>query len=97
MQLRSFHLIVAIVVISLLAEVSHQLSSARYYSFESGILLAYILIFLNAAIAVAGLLWTPHHAAWTAYLVVSVALTVLIGAVTPLSVIGIAARLLAPP
>jgi hypothetical protein len=89
-RLRSIHLVTALVVISVLAEFSHY-----GLSFENRVNVAYSLIVLNALIAVAGL-WTLHRARWIAYLVVSAALTILIGAVTPLSVAGILARSLAP-
>jgi hypothetical protein len=89
-RIRSTHLITAIVFISVLAEVSHYA-----LSFESHVNVAYLLIFLNTLIAVAGL-WTLHRARWIAYLVVSAALTILVGTVTPLSAAGILARILAP-
>jgi hypothetical protein len=92
-RIRSTHLITAIVFISVLAEVSYYALSG--WAFESHINVAYLLIFLNTAIAVAGL-WTLHRARWIAYLVISAALTILVGAVTPLSTLGILARILAP-
>jgi hypothetical protein len=91
--IRSTHLILAIVLISVLAEISHYVLSDRY--FENHIRVAYLLIFLNTVIAIGGL-WTRHRAAWVAYLLVSTALTVLVGAVTPLSFLGALARLFAP-
>jgi hypothetical protein len=93
--IRSTYLIIVIVLISVLAEISLALSSADYHSLESHVAVAHSLIVLNALTAVVGLR-TPHRVAWIAYLVVSIALTVLIGAVTPLSVLGILARLYAP-
>jgi hypothetical protein len=93
--IRSTYLIIAVVLISALAEISLALSSADYHSYESHIIVAHSLVVLNVLTAVVGLR-TPHWAAWVAYLVVSIALTVLIGAVTPLSGLGILARWLAP-
>ena len=92
-RIRSTHLIIAIVVISVLAEVSYYTLSG--WAFENHVNVVYLLIFLNTVIAVAGL-WTVHRAQWIAYLVISAALTILVGAVTPLSALGILARVLAP-
>jgi hypothetical protein len=83
----------AIVLVSVLAEISLALSSAGYQRFESSVIVGYFLISVNATIAVAGL-WTRQQAAWLAYLVASITLAIMVGAVTPLSVLGMLARLL---
>lgn len=88
--IRSIYLIAAIVLVSVLAEVSYYTVSS-----DNRIHIGHFLIFLNLLIAVAGL-WTPYRGRWAAYLLVSAALTILVGAVTPLSAAGILARLLAP-
>jgi len=87
-------LVVGIVAVSALAEVSYYFLST-IIAFETRITLGYMLIAANLLLAVAGL-WTPRRMAWLAYLVISVALTILIGAVTPLSALAIAARLYSP-
>jgi hypothetical protein len=87
-RLRSFHLVTAIIVVTALAEISFVLDQP----FERGVLIARLLILANVAIAVLGV-WTAQRLAWIAYLLASIALAALIGAVTPLSVVGIAVRL----
>ncbi len=90
-KVRSIHLIAAVILISVLAEIS-------YYaiSFGTRIYLSRALMLMNLLIAFMGMIWTQYRAGWLAYLLLSAVLAVLIGTVTPLSAIGILARLLAP-
>jgi hypothetical protein len=89
-RIRSLHLILAVVFISMLSELSR-------YAFvpEDRVSVAHLLIVLNVLVGIAGL-WTSYRVGWIAYLVASVALAILIGAVTPVSAVGIFVRLIAP-
>lgn len=89
---QSIHLIIAVVALTILGDISIAFGLAGYQSFETGIAVAYLLILANISIAIAGL-FTRHRAAWLGYLIVSIALTILIGVVTPLSVFGLLTRL----
>jgi hypothetical protein len=81
---RELHLIIAIVLLSLVMLAQGELRSAGYLSFEASRVIAYIGVGLNAIMAVLGMR-IAHRMAWIAYLIVSVAGVVLIGAVTPIN------------
>jgi len=89
---QSQHFLIAVLSVALVAEISFVVEKMGWQSFAQAVLIARALILLNGAIAVAGL-WTPQRLAWAGYLAASAVLAVLIGAVTPWSVIGIAGLL----
>jgi hypothetical protein len=83
-QIRSKPLMVAAVVISVAIIAVSQLGHYQSWSLPTRQIAGYSAFGLNCAVAILGF-WTPHRAAWGAYLVVSVATFVLISASTPLS------------
>lgn len=87
-------LVAAAVAISVLGEVAVMLRPPRGHALVVGMAVGYLLVLANVAIAVVGAYRTPHRAAWCVYLLASVAAAVLVGAATPLSLLGMAARLL---
>jgi len=91
---RTSHLIAGVLLLSALAIVLIELGSAGYLSMQTHAVLAYAIVFFNAALAVAGF-WTRHSAGWAVYLTISVADLVLIGAATPLSGVWTLAKVLA--
>ncbi len=86
-SLRSIHLILAVLAITVLGQILIALRLAGYAPpFRVDFFLAWLLILSNLAVAVAGW-WTPHRVAWMIYLVLSIAGLVLIGAATPITAV----------
>jgi len=83
---RSVHLILVILLITLVAQILVQLRLAAVLAHTFDFVLVWFLILLNFAIAIAGW-WTAQRVAWTVYLLLSVAGLVLIGAATPLAAV----------
>ena len=89
--IRTVHLIIAVVALTIVGEISLVLWLRGAQAPATGMIIGYVLIALNLGVGIAGL-WTRHRMAWMAYLALSVVSTVLLGAVTPLSLIGLAAH-----
>ena len=83
---RSVHLILAVLLITVVAQILVQLRLATGLPATLDFVLVWFLILLNLAIAIAGW-WTAHRVAWIIYLLLSIAGLVLIGAATPLSAV----------
>jgi hypothetical protein len=85
---RSKPLVVAVIAISVaMIILTRGLAALRHdglVSLQAQQILGFSAFGVNAAISILGF-WTPHRAAWAAYLVVSVLAFVLIGAATPLT------------
>jgi hypothetical protein len=79
-RLRSIYLILAVLAISVAAEL--RLAAVLPNTFDAA--LVWLLILLNVAAAIAGW-WTAHRVAWMVYLLLSIAGLLLIGAATPIS------------
>jgi hypothetical protein len=85
-SVRSIHLILAVLLITVVAQILVQLRLAAVLPATLDFVLAWFLILLNFVIAIAGW-WTAHRLAWMIYLLLSIAGVVLIGAATPLSAV----------
>jgi hypothetical protein len=87
---RTTYLIAAVALLSATAVAFLELRLRGHLSFEAGRAAAYVVFLLHAAVVVLGL-WSAHRVAWAAYLVVSVAAMVLLGASTPFSALWVLA------
>jgi hypothetical protein len=93
MSVRAAYLILAVVAASIIAEVSYLLWTSGYQPFETARVVGFAAFVVNAAVAAIGL-WTPHRAAWAAYLIASLLCMMFIGAATPISALFLGVRLL---
>jgi hypothetical protein len=85
-SIRSVHLVLAVLLITVVAQILVQLRLMAMLPAGLDFLLVWFLILLNLAIAIAGW-WTAHRIAWMLYLLLSIAGLVLIGAATPLAAV----------
>jgi hypothetical protein len=92
-NIRAIYLINAVLVLSVVAMVVTALRLNGLVPFDVARILAYLIVLLNIAVAVVGIL-TPHRAAWIAYMIASVAGMALLGAATPITAVALLASLL---
>jgi hypothetical protein len=83
-SIRTIHLIIAVLTVTVLGQILVALRLGGYSLFGLDFALSWLLILSNLAVAVAGW-WTPYRVAWMIYLVLSIAGLVLIGAATPVN------------
>jgi len=85
-SVRSVHLILVILLITLVAQMLVQLRLAAVLPATLDFVVVWFLILLNFAMAIAGW-WTAYRVVWMFYLLLSIAALVLIGAATPLAAV----------
>jgi hypothetical protein len=90
---KSIHLINAILALSLFCILSSELGLSAGLSLEARRATGLIAIGTNMAIGILGAI-TSYRLAWSAYLVLSVAGLVLVGAATPIFALWLALKLL---
>jgi hypothetical protein len=83
-RVRSLYLILAVLAVSVVAQLLVQLRLAAVLPNTLDLVLVWLLILLNIAAAIAGW-WTAHRVAWMVYLLLSIAGLLLVGAATPIT------------
>lgn len=92
-SVKSIHLIIAVLALSLFGIVSSDLGLFSGLSLQTTRAIGLIAFGANVAIGIYGAV-TSHRIAWSAYLVLSVAGLVLVGATTPIVALWLVSKLL---
>jgi hypothetical protein len=95
-RVKSIHLIIAILALSLFGIIAGEFGLFSRLSFETQRVIGLTEFSANMAIAIYGAV-AFHRIAWSAYLVLSVAGFVLVGATTPIVALWLVSKLLHGP
>lgn len=91
-KMRSIAFLAAIVVLAASVVALNELRFAGLLSLTVTAVAAWSAFFINLGLAMFGAIWTSYKPLWIAYVVVSLAAMILIGASTPLNAIWIVPR-----